>query len=82
MEHNEIKNGLFQLGFENGWVLIGEEIVIWENAETRPSGAEIKAAAAIYQQTIQRVAAEKALEKAALLERLGITAEEAELLLS
>lgn len=82
MTHEEITHGLIQLGFSGGWVVTGNEITAWDNAEVKPSAAEIKAAASIYQQTLDNVAAEKAAAKTILLARLGITAEEAELLLS
>ena len=81
MTHNELKNGLKQLGFDSGWVVTGNEITLWENVEPQPSNEEILIAAALYEQTLETLAAEKAEAKAALLERLGITADEAALLL-
>jgi MOSC domain-containing protein YiiM len=82
MTHQEIQNGLIELGFTTGWVITGEEITLWDNPEVQPSIAEIKAAAASYQATQDAIAAQKAEAKTALLERLGITVEEAQLLLS
>lgn len=81
MTHEQLKNGLKQLGFHSGWVVTGDEITIWENSEPQPSNEEILIAAALYEQTLETLTAEKAAAKTALLERLGITAEEAALLL-
>jgi hypothetical protein len=81
MTHEEIKNGLKQLGFEGGWVVTGEEITLWENDEPKPSNKEILDAAKVYQATLETLEAQKTLDREALLTRLGITAEEAKLLL-
>jgi hypothetical protein len=82
MTHEEITNGLLQLGFIGGWVLTGKEITVWENDAPKPTNKAIQDAAAIYQETLDNAAAVNAASKAALLDRLGITAEEATLLLS
>lgn len=81
MTHEEIKNGLIQLGFTGGWVITGEEITVWENTEAQPTKKAIAAAATLYQNTLDAKAAEEAAAKEALLTRLGITADEAKLLL-
>lgn len=48
MTLEEIENGLKQLGFETGWVLAGDEIVLWEHNQPIPSKEEIKAASKLY----------------------------------
>jgi len=55
----------------------------WHNAKaTRPTDAEILARCEVVIANIETEATTKAAAKAALLERLGITADEANLLLS
>jgi hypothetical protein len=44
----EIANGLMQLGFNSGYVIRGEEIILWENPEEMPTLEEILAAAKDY----------------------------------
>lgn len=82
MTHQEIINGLNHLGFTSGWVITAEEITVWDNPEPKPTNAQIKAAAAAFETAQAAKAAEDAAAKAALLTRLGITADEAKLLLS
>jgi MOSC domain-containing protein YiiM len=81
MTHQEITNGLAQLGFTTGWVITGEKITLWKNSEPQPTAAEILKAASIYQKTLDDNAAKAAADKSALLQRLNITEEEAALLL-
>ena len=82
MNHEEIKNGLFQLGYYNGWVLTGNEITLWENDEAQPTLETILEASKLWAKTEADKQAEAAAARAALLEKLGITEEEARLLLS
>lgn len=82
MSHQEIVDGLLQLGFDSGWVISDDEITLWQNTEPQPTKSKIAAAAVLYAQTLQNKAIQKAEAKAALLNRLGITADEALLLLS
>lgn len=82
MTHEEIRNGLIQLGFNGGWVITGNEITLWEHEVPKPTNKAIADAAAIYQQTLDAESAAAAAAKTALLTRLGITADEAKLLLS
>lgn len=56
MINKEITNGLRQLGFNSGWVVNGEEIVLWENSEPQPTMEEILEAAKDYIQPEQSVA--------------------------
>ena len=74
MTTTEMTNGLIQLGFTTGWVVSGDEIVLWENAEPQPTASEISEAAKLYENT-------KAVARQAVLDRLGLTEQEAQLLL-
>ena len=44
----QITNGLLQLGFNSGWVVNEEEIVLWENPEPQPTMEAILEAAKDY----------------------------------
>lgn len=81
MTHEEITKALVQLGFTGGWVLTGNEITVWENSAPQPTQAELEDALAAVKAEEATAAALKAEQKAGLLARLGITEEEAELLL-
>jgi len=81
MENNEIANGLQQLGFVTGWVVTGDEITRWENSEPQPTKAALAIAASQWAATQAAEAEATATQKAALLARLGITADEAKLLI-
>ena len=48
MSHKKITNGLLALGFNSGWVVRGEEIVLWENPEPQPTLEAILEAAKDY----------------------------------
>jgi hypothetical protein len=37
MTHEQITNGLIQAGFDTGWVVQGEKIVLWLNDEPVPA---------------------------------------------
>ena len=82
MTTQQIANGLKQLGFNSGWVISGDEIVLWEHDATQPTQDELKNAAALWEQNQAKAQAEAEADKAALLAKLGITADEAKLLLS
>jgi len=81
METQEIQNGLLQLGFNTGWIVTGDEITLWENAEPQPTKAALAIAATQWAATQAAEADATATQKAALLARLGITADEAKLLI-
>jgi len=81
MKNDETANGLEQLGFISGWVLTGDEITLWENAEPQPTKAALAIAATQWAATQAAKAEATATQKAALLARLGITADEAKLLI-
>lgn len=48
MSHKQITNGLLALGFNSGWVVSNEEIILWENAEPQPTMETILEAAKDY----------------------------------
>ena len=48
MEHKQIVEGLMALGFNSGWAVRGNEIVIWENSSPQPSMKEILEASKTY----------------------------------
>jgi len=52
----EICNGLKQLGFNSGWVVSGEEIVLWENPEPQPTMEAILESAKDYVEPAPTVA--------------------------
>ena len=82
MTNQEITDGLQQLGFNTGWVVTGDKITLWENSAPQPTATAIAAAATLWSATVQAKADATAAAKASLLARLGITADEATLLLS
>ena len=82
MTTEQIANGLKQLGFNSGWAISDGEIVLWEHDAPQPAQDELKSAAALWEQTEANAQAQTEADKAALLAKLGITADEAKLLLS
>ena len=82
MTTQKISDGLIELGFNSGWVVSGEEIVLWEHSQPQPSMTEILAAAEIFEEKQLAAQAQAESKRQELLDRLGITAEEAKLLLS
>jgi hypothetical protein len=62
------------------FVLHGDELNWLDTEQTKPTNAEIEAGWIAYQAAQETEAQTKATAKAALLQRLGITAEEASLL--
>jgi len=81
MNGKEIGKGLLQLGFNSGWAVTGDKITLWENDEPQPSPTEISNAAKLWETTQLAEAEAKATARQAILDRLGITADEAALLL-
>ena len=47
---SDIAKGLKQLGFDSGWVLQGDEIILWENDQPIPPLASILDAASKYEE--------------------------------
>lgn len=77
MTHEETILALKELGFNGGWVVTGNEITLWENDFPQPTQSELDAGLVLAEQRI----AERVATREALLARLGITEEEAQLLL-
>ena len=55
MQIKQITNGLLQLGFNSGWVVNEEEIVLWENPEPQPTIEAILEAAKDYVEPVPTV---------------------------
>jgi len=71
----KLRQGLMQLGFNSGWVISGEEIVLWENSEPIPSIEVILEAAEDYvapEPTVADKLASVGLNLNDLKEALGI----------
>ena len=81
MTNQQIVNGLKQLGFDSGWVISGDEIVIWENNAPQPTESELLEASDLWDAKQAEREAVQAAKRQALLDKLGITEEEAKLLL-
>ena len=64
------------------WTLSGDDLIWSDENQTEPTEAEIKAGWVAYQASQAAESEAKAQAKAELLERLGITADEAKLLLA
>jgi hypothetical protein len=84
MTNLEIVKALISLKPNAEWTISGDnyEDLIWLSNGNPPTLAEIEAEIALLPTKEAAAQAAKASEKAALLERLGITADEAVLLLS
>lgn len=82
MKHNEKVLSIIHIRPNAEFNLIGNEIQWLDKNQTEPTEAQIKAGWIAYQATQAAEAEAKATAKAALLERLGISEDEARLLLS
>jgi len=78
MTHDDLLGALHALGYPGGWVVTGTEITVWENSDPKPTDDDIKRGV----QLVATNAAAKASARQALLDRLGISADEAALLLN
>jgi hypothetical protein len=69
---------------EGGWIIVGEDFdnITWVDERPRCTKAQFEAGFAEYDSWKAEQAQAKATQKAALLDRLGITEEEAKLLLA
>ena len=79
MTHNEVCDGLQQLGFNTGWVVSGDQITLWENSELQPTAAAIKTAATQWATTVAAKEAATAAAKLSAqnkLAALGLTTDE------
>ena len=76
MTHQELTDGLRQLGFNTGWAVSGDEITLWENSEPQPTAAAIAKAAPLWAATVAAKEAATAAAKTsaqAKLAALGLT---------
>ena len=76
MTHQELTDGLRQLGFNTGWAVSGDEITLWENSEPQPTAAAIKTAATQWATTVAAKEAATAAAKTSAqtkLAALGLT---------
>ena len=81
MTNKDLEKALIELGFSYGWVLQGGEIVVWEHTEKQPTKTQLDAALIIALQTETTTQAAKVLARQAVLDKLGLTADEAAALL-
>ena len=82
LEHNQITRAIAFIRPNAGFAVNDSQIVLWESEETQPTMEEIEAGWVAYQAAQEAEAEAKATQKAALLDRLGLTEDEAKLLLS
>lgn len=82
MNHRDKVNAILFIRPKSEFQLDGDELTWLDENQTKPTEAEIKAGWVAYQAAQEAEAAAKATQKEALLERLGITEDEAKLLLS
>ena len=83
MINGDIAKALQNLKPNSEWTLIGDDYadLVWLSAGSAPTLAEIQAEIALLPQKEKAKADKAAADKAALLAKLGITADEAKLLL-
>jgi hypothetical protein len=82
MQHSEKMKAIQFIRPNAEFILAGDDLTWCDEKQTEPTEAEIKAGWVAYQASQKAKAEAKATEKAALLDRLGITEDEAKLLLS
>ena len=81
MTHKEILLAIQFIRPNAQFVLNGDELEWLDETQTKPTQAQITKGWADYQKALAAEVEENAAAKSALLQRLGITAEEAALLL-
>jgi hypothetical protein len=83
MIHEEIIEAIKTLAPKAEWTLSGNDYndIVWLSDDPKPSLAEIEAEIALIPVRKQEAKIETENKKAALLEKLGITADEAKILL-
>ena len=81
MQHADKVNAIQFIRPDAEFLLSGDEIQWLDKKQTQPTDAEIEAGLVAYNAKVESDKTAKATDKAALLERLGITAQEAKLLL-
>jgi hypothetical protein len=81
MEHKDKVNAILFIRPEANFQLVGDDLIWQDENQTEPTKLEIDAGLIAYQAAQEAEAATKAAQRQALLERLGITEDEARLLL-
>ena len=81
MTNFKIADALQFLGFPNGWVCSDTEIVLWENSEPQPTKKQLDDAIKQLATTQESVQTAKQVARQAVLDKLGLTADEAAALL-
>jgi hypothetical protein len=83
---DEVNDGLLQLGFDGGWAYsdVGypEGLVIWEHSDPMPSVDDLKTAARLWAETVEKRAEANQAKREALLKKLGLTDDEFQSLVS
>jgi len=82
MQHSEKMKAIQFIRPNAQFVLAGDDLTWCDEEQTEPTETEIQAGWVAYQAAQIAEAEAKAAQKAALLDRLGITEEEAKLLLA
>lgn len=82
MEHNELVASIKYIRPNAQFALRGDELEWLDSEQGKPTQIEIEAGWVAYQTKLQNDKAQLEAQREALLNRLGITAEEAKLLLS
>lgn len=82
MKHNDKVKAIQHIRPNAQFVLRDDELEWLDDNQEKPTEAEIKLGWIAYQAFVKKEAETQAATKAALLERLGITEDEAKLLLS
>jgi len=77
-------NSLFMLRPEGGWVIYGDDFdsIVYDKGTKAVTKSEFESGFLLYDSWFAQQQADKEAEKAALLAKLGITKDEAKLLLS
>lgn len=81
MEHNELVLAIKHIRPSAQFALRGDELEWLDTEQGKPTQAEIEAGWVAYQAKVESNKTEAAAQRQALLSRLGITEEEAKLLL-
>jgi hypothetical protein len=81
VEHNELVLAIKHIRPSAQFALRGDELEWLDTEQGKPTQAEIEAGWVAYQAKVESDKTEAAAQKQALLNRLGITEEEAKLLL-
>ena len=72
MINEQTLNGLSQLGFNSGWIVVDNEITTWENSAPQPTSEEIKAAGTLWAKN--KASAEKEAVQAKTTAQAKLTA--------